>query len=100
MNTLLEFIVTPVPEQEILFSALKTSIPEADWRMGDSDAQGAYIKGYCQNGIDISIWLGENPADITVNARRFEGDPTEEVRSIISKLGTVSKSLGCVVSNS
>ena len=70
MGKFSEFKINGRVEPETLFEKLKHGLPTFQWRMGDSDAAGPYIKGYHPDNTDVAIWLGEVPYDLTINSRR------------------------------
>jgi hypothetical protein len=86
MDNYVEYILDSLPSQHSLFDELQRSGLHCEWRVGDSDAQGKYIKGYLENGMEIAVWLGESPATIVVNSRRKvegKGPSVEEVKNLI-----------------
>jgi len=69
-----------------VYGALQVAFPDIDWRRGDSDAQGLYIKGYHHSGLDIAFWLGERPDTLTIDARHTAGDADGLLQDIDHRL--------------
>jgi hypothetical protein len=61
MPDYLEFQVLGTIDQHILIDTLRKAFPLVEWRSGDSDAQGRYIRGYDLSGVDIAFWLDDKP---------------------------------------
>ena len=40
--------------------------PEFEWRKGDNDSQGKYISGRNEKKVEIQLWLGESPFEMSV----------------------------------
>ena len=55
--------------QEKMLATFKTSLPDFQWRGGDSDMQGLYISGRNKNSVNIQIWISESPNAATVSFR-------------------------------
>ena len=55
-----------ISKQELLTHVLDT-LPEYQWRSGDSDAIGPYVSGTNKENANIKFWLGENPIEVAVS---------------------------------
>lgn len=45
------------------------ALPEFSWRRGDSDQLGPYLSGRNADHVQIKIWLGEKPFDMSISFR-------------------------------
>ena len=94
-------IHSDLSENQVFEHAVR-ALPKFKWRRGDSDAQGPYISGMNDEFIQIKLWLGEDPIEMSVS---FDGAwanaPDRENRkqqlldvittTFLSSLGTIMK---------
>ncbi|MDD5336391.1 MAG: hypothetical protein PHS32_21845 [Rhodoferax sp.] len=67
------------------------------WRQGDSDMQGPYISGMNNDGVQVMMWHGEQPNDLTVSFSGATSSDTENRELIDQLLHRLAPSLGEVV---
>lgn len=98
MKNFIRFQVQSKLKQDQLFELTKRSLPEFDWRRGDSDAQGLYVSGLTTDLIQIQFWFDDGFVDTTVSFRSVEADsPRKEAlitrleKDIFSAMGRVLK---------
>jgi hypothetical protein len=48
---------------------LASLLPHFSFRMGDSDANGLYVSGVDEEQAQLKVWLGEDPATLTLSTR-------------------------------
>ncbi|KPA13232.1 hypothetical protein MHK_006538 [Candidatus Magnetomorum sp. HK-1] len=53
--------------KEQIFAEVVGFLPNFKWRQGDSDSQGPYISGMDDDDIQIKLWLGEEPVEMTIS---------------------------------
>lgn len=90
----LELQLQGAPDQRMLVDALKKGLPSIEWRPGDSDTQGRYIKGYHPAGADFAFWLDDGPAVLTLDYRRIPPERTKEVGGAEQALRALLAGLG------
>ena len=75
---------------------LAVALPAFAWRLGDSDAQGPYVSGTDAAGVQVMMWLGEQPADLTVS---FAGSnaPAPIRALLVNAVQDFARSVGEVV---
>jgi hypothetical protein len=85
-----------------VFENVTRALPSFDWRRGDSDAQGPYISGTNDELIQVKLWLGEAPIQMSVSFRRAWPDATDRenrkqqliesiIKNLIPSIGTIVK---------
>ena len=87
---------------EQVFNNVSRALSTFDWRRGDSDAQGPYISGTNDELIQVKLWLGEAPIQMSVSFRRAWPDAIDRenrkqqliesiTKNLIPSLGTLLK---------
>jgi len=58
------------------------ALPDFAWRSGDSDMQGPYVSGMNASDVQIKIWLGEQPFQMSVSFRALHAaaDAREKIK--------------------
>lgn len=69
MNDFETFDITHIRSKDVVLARAVRTLPDFTWHGGDSEAQGPYIVGKSKDQIVIKLWLGEEPAILTVSFR-------------------------------
>jgi hypothetical protein len=97
MSDYLEFQVHGALDQGNLVDTLRSEFPSVEWRSGDSDAQGRYIKGYDPTGADLALWLDDAPVVLTLDYRRVPCERRGQVAASEQKITSLLARLGLVL---
>lgn len=65
-----------------------STFPDFKWHSGDSDSQGPYVFGTSEEDVQIQIWLGEQPVEMSVSFRNVSSDvfQREERKGILIEM--------------
>ena len=76
-----------------VFDIVKRTLPDFQWRQGDSDAQGPYVSGSNDDHVQIQLWLGEDPVDMFVSFSRAWMDAGDREKKKSELIEVVDKSV-------
>lgn len=57
-----------------IYEHVTHTLPEFQWRRGNSDMQGPYISGVNADKVHIKLWLGETPVAMSISFASVLGD--------------------------
>jgi len=81
---------TRLPQVEV-HEKLSEALPAFSFRMGDSDANGPYISGIDGEQAQVKVWLGEDPAGLTVSFRGWRPGAPDRDEAKKEIWGTISE---------
>lgn len=76
MVTFMDFDIQAECSKEDVFHLCQRSMPNMNWRMGESDMAGGYVSG-SQSGVQVKCWTGENLMAFSLS---FLEEVPEEIR--------------------
>ncbi len=84
-------------EAEQIINCFTEKLPSFKWRQGDSDMQGPYVSGTNAGAVQLMMWLGEQPNDLTVSFAGATSSASENRALIDQLLQELAPSLGEIV---
>lgn len=97
MKNFIHFRIKSSLNAEQILGQFSSKLLGFKWRQGDSDMQGPYISGVNNDGVQLMMWHGEQPNDLTVSFSGATSSEAENRELIDQVLHRLAPSLGAVV---